>query len=121
MSRDLIIFDPTDLDGMTGERPAIMDAINRYMADNEPPLDAPEPEPTEAIRRFLDEVGDSYLGAYFGGGGRYCNLNQPDRGGWENTIISYSEAARATGVILIDPQGNEPLMSTPGGEGLLDF
>ena len=44
-----------------------------------------------------------------------------DVGGWENTIIGYCEAARKARVILIDPPGDEPIMSTLTGDGLLDF
>ena len=120
MSRDLIAFDPAGLDGMTGDRSEIMASISAYLADNEPE-GLPDAERTARINAFLQQVDGSYLAAYVGSNGRYCNVNQPDQGGWENTIMSYCEAAQSAQVILIDPQGNEPIMSTPDGAGLLDF
>jgi len=122
MSRDLIVFDPTGLDGMSGDSTQIMRSIDRYITEHEQAFDAPEPEPSGPIRSFLNDVTGRYLAAYMSGNGRYCNVNQPGMGGiWENTVIEFTEIAQQAGVILIDPQGNEPIMTTPSGDGLMDF
>jgi len=121
MSQDLIIFDPTGLDNMSGDRSEIMASIDRYMHENDDPS-ALDPAPTKPIQAFLDSVTGDYVGAYHSGKGRYCSINQPGPDNdWENTIITFCDYAKINGLILIDPQGNEPIMTTPCGAGLLDF
>ncbi len=118
MSRDLILFDPSGLAGFDGEAPEINTAIDAYMANSE--YDATDA--TASIQQFLAETGGNFVGSYLSGQGRYCNINQPgDPGNWENTIMSFSARAKKLGLILLDPQGNNPVMSTPNGKGLMDF
>jgi len=121
MSRDLIVFDPSGLKGMSGDTATIIESIERYFSENEIAHNAPEPVATTKVKAFLDSVDGQYLTAYLNANGRYANINRPGESEyWENTVMDFYFHAQKAGVILVDPQSNEPIISTPSGDGLLD-
>jgi len=120
-STDLIVFDPAELDGMSGTPERIMAAIDRYMREHGNTIEQPEPAASKSIQALLDSLSGNYLDAYLSANGRFCSINSPGiAGSWDNALIAFYEDAKEQNLILIDPQGNVPIMASPCGNGLLD-
>ena len=97
MSRELMIFDPDGLDGLSGDPMQINERINIYVNDayENGPNSSDNPEPTAPVQAFIDSVNGLYLSAIVNANGRYCNFIGPGNpkypDDWENTVISYYE------------------------------
>ncbi len=133
MSRDLIIFDPLGLKDFPSGTDSIVDAVNKYIATTEQIKADPSSKPTSKIKSIIASMEQKYGDIHSKNApwtmwppsvianGRYCVFNLGFDSDITNMTISFSEAAQSAGVILIDPQGREPLLSAPDGSGILDF
>ncbi len=127
MSIDLMIFDSVGLAEFSPKNSQILNSFNKYVGANQK-----EDVPTESVRKFIDEVERSYSHIdqsnspwamwppIINANGRHCTFNLTLGADFSNITIRFYNLAKEFNLILIDPQGNNPLISLPWGGGLLD-
>lgn len=131
MSYDLILFDPAGLDGFPDDASQVVDFINAFVAAEEASRPGPM-EPTTPLATFLSQLEDKW-GDMHGekapwamwppatlAEGRYSTLNLDRQADIMTMTMSVGNAAMKAGLVMLDPQGRNALMTTPGGGGLLD-
>lgn len=133
MSLDLIVFDPNGLDNFPSEEATLVDAVNAYVANAEHHASTPKAKPTAKLQELITLMEQKFgtLKSEHSpwttwppaviAQGRYCVFNLGRGSDFTNMTIHFLEAVRPKGLILIDPQGKEGLLSAPDGSGLLDF
>ncbi len=53
--------------------------------------------------------------------GRHCTFNLARSSDITNMTISLTDAAKRHELVLLDPQGNNPILTAPYGGGIMDF
>ncbi len=129
MSYDLIIFDANELPGFPNNSDNINTWINDFVSQDSNEVQ----RGTERVQKFIAEMGVKYGTMSCDetiwtcwppiclANGRHCTLNISLSSDVTNMTISLAEAAKMHGLVLIDPQGNKPLLTAPNGGGILDF
>lgn len=127
MSKDFIVFDPSGL-GPLPPKQELLAWIHGHVGDG---YSAPRDSATENIKKLLQKVAATY-GTEVNGGpwnywpptllanGRHCTFNLSWSVDSTNFCMGLNSECQSLGVVLIDPGGNEPFMTIPGGGGLLD-
>lgn len=127
MSKDFIVFDPTELDLPAKEH--LLTFIHEQVGDGEMPHVRTE---TPKIRQLIAWAAEKYGAAVDESSlwslwppvvlanGRYCTFNLSPAADSITFMMIMSTQCQKQGLILIDPSGNEPFITIPTGGGLLD-
>ncbi|MGI9410881.1 MAG: hypothetical protein ACR2OV_12460 [Hyphomicrobiaceae bacterium] len=128
MSYDLIIFDADELPDFPSDAAEINTWVNAFVSQNPDEVQSG----TEKVQNFIAEIGRKF-GTMTSNesiwtcwppiclaNGRHCTFNVNWSSDIPNLTISLTEAARKYGLVLTDPQGNNPLLTAPNGGGILD-
>ena len=122
-----MIFDAEGLADFPQQSAEVNEAVNRYVGEHQEEAIA-----TEAIRKFIAELENKYghLGASESpwamwpptvcANGRHCTFNLSFSNDNINMTIYFTGLAQKHKLILLDPQGNNPLSTSPYGGGLMD-
>ncbi|MGI9386010.1 MAG: hypothetical protein ACR2OX_01135 [Methyloligellaceae bacterium] len=128
MSHDLIIFDADDLTDFPGETGEINAWINAFVSKNPDEVQHGTAKMQDIIAELAQKFGtmssDEPIWTYWPpiclANGRHCTFNLASSSDITNMTISLMDTAKKHGLVLIDPQGNNPLLTAPDGGGVLD-
>ena len=129
MSHDLIVFDAGDLTGFPSDVNAINSWINAFVSDDPHEVR----QGTIKVQRIVATMGQKFGAMSNDGGiwtcwppiclagGRYCTFNLDRSSDITNMTIELANAAKMHELVLLDPQGKNPVLTTPNGGGVMDF
>ena len=129
MSHDLIIFDADELPDFPSDAGEINSWINTFVSQHHDEVQ----RGTSKVENLIAEMGQKFgtlsrdepVWAYWPpvcmANGRHCTFNLNRASDIANMTISLTEAAKKHGLIVIDPQGRNPLLTAPTGGGIMDF
>ena len=128
MSKDFIVFDPTDL-GITSEKSRLMAQIHEIVGDG---IHENNVVGTENINKLLDWAGQKFGTSIANdsqwtlwppillANGHHLTFNLALNADSMTFMMMLSDQCKQLNLIMIDPSGREPFITIPGGEGLLD-
>ncbi len=127
-----MFFDPTGIASFPIDLASIMPAFNSHLATTEAQSEPTSVEATDRLVVLITDLASRFGSTVDGrpwntwppivsGGGHLVTLNIGFETDIANMAIEAAGFAQRHGVILIDPQGNQPVLSTPHRAGLLDM
>jgi len=128
MSKDFVVIDPTGLDPLPPKE-ELLDWIHAIVGDGqECPTDLATKTLNELVRwasgRFGSTVDEHSTWASWPpsllADGRHCTFHLSVRADAMTFMMLLSDQCKAFGLLMIDPSGNNPFITIPGGGGLLD-
>ena len=129
MSHDLIVFDATDLPDFPREVGAINPWINAFVSNDPHEVRQGTIKVQHIVADMAQKFGtmsnDRGVWASWPpiclAGGRHCTFNLVRGSDITNMTIELTNAAQKHELVLLDPQGNNPVLTTPNGGGVMDF
>ena len=128
MSKDFIAFDPTGLDPLPPKE-EVLDWIHSVVGDGQ---ERPTDRATDRVNELVRWAGERYGSAVDENSiwtawppslladGRHCTFHLALHADAITFMMGMSEQCKDLGLLMIDPSGNDPFITIPGGGGLLD-
>ena len=128
MSKDLVAFDPSGVTPIPAGND-LLDYIHDAVGDGDP---CPRDAATEKIGEVIRWAGQQYGSTVDShsqwtswpptllADGRHCTFNLSLAADSTTFLMDASDQCKRLGLVLIDPSGRNPLVTTPDGGGILD-
>lgn len=128
MSKDLVVFDPTSIRPVS-TTDELLEAIHQAVGGGE---HRPRETATDKIREVIRWAGEKF-GSDVGpdsqwtswppvvlADGHHCTFNLSLTADYMTFVMLLSDQCKRLGLVMIDPSGKNPIVTAPGGGGILD-